>query len=694
LHADKGLAAAAALLRAGQFTAAERCLLALVPASPDAAVWLHLGAAQHALGKYDQASASFARAIELAPASPQGYCAQATVLFLLGRAAEAEQVLRKAPDDAQVHFNLAVLLERRGQRAEARASYERALAREPGHVEARLNLGAIRLDAGDAQGALQDFDAVLARSASADAHANRARALLALLKDEDALAAADAALAIEPRHTRALLERVAALASLGRLEEAERSMPPAHEIAAELRARGLERPPSALDLYFVRAFDRQFACDWRDRGALIDRLREASAAITDCAMSFKALSLPLNGAEQRRLADSVANALPGGMDPYRSKAAGRPRARIGFLSANVAAHPEAYLLLRVLRELDRRSYEVRLYGLNAPDGGPLAMQLQRGADAFVDLSALTARQVVERLRAEDLDLLVETSGYLRGARAEVLKARVAPVQASYLSTPGTLGGGLVDYRVSDAWTTPREAQNEWAEKLVLLPPPHFAYDNEIRATPSGARAQHGLPDAAPVLCCMNQAFKIEPDAFGVWMRVLKAVPEAVLWLLDEGPLVQANLRREAQARGVAPGRLLFAPRVGLEQHLGRLAHADLFLDTFCCNAHTTALDALWAGVPVLTRRGGTMASRLASTFVRSAGMDELAVDTTEQYERLALELAGDPSSLRRLKGMLARRKASVPLFDTPARVRALERGLNAMLERHRAGLPPDTLIIE
>jgi len=197
-----------------------------------------------------------------------------------------------------------------------------------------------------------------------------------------------------------------------------------------------------------------------------------------------------------------------------------------------------------------------------------------------------------------------------------------------------------------------------------------------------------------VLCCMNQAFKIEPEAFGVWMRVLAAVPDAVLWLLDEGSIMQANLRREAQARGVAPGRLIFAPREPLEAHLGRLAHADLFLDTFCCNAHTTALDALWASVPLLTRRGRTMASRIASTFVRSVGLQELVVDATEDYERQALRLAKDPAALRRLKAVLSQEKARAPLFDTPARVRALERAFAAMIERHRAGLPPDTLIIE
>lgn len=656
-------------------------------------MWLQLGAVQHALGKLDQASASFGQAIECDPASPHAYCALATVLCALGREAEAEAVLRKAPEDPQVHFNLGVLREARGEDV-ARVHYERALALEPRHAGARLNLGAIKLDAGDAEGALQDFDIAIAQSAGADAHANRARALLALFRDEEALGAAQAALTIEPRHKRALLERVAALASLGRLDEAERAMPPADEVATELQARGFDRPPRPLDLYFARAFERQFTCNWSDRDELIRRLRENLSAVHDSAIPFNALSLPLSATEQRTLAEAVASAISTAAVAYSAKAVARPKIRIGFLSANVTTHPEGYLLRRVLSDLDRHRYEVLLYGLNASKGDNLGKQLQTAADAFVDASAVPTRQIIERMRADALDIVVDASGYLRGARPEVLKARVAPVQASYLSIPATLGSGLVDYRISDPWSTPPEMQDDWAERLVLLPAPHFVYDDAIRRASPGSRGEHGLRDASVVLCCMNQVFKIEPQVFDVWMRVLVGVPGAVLWLLDEGPVPCANLRREAEARGVAPERLVFAPKLELQLHLGRLEHADLFLDTFCCNAHTTALDALWAGVPVLTRRGTTMASRLASTFVRSAGLDELVVDSAEDYERKAMQLAPDSGSLGRLKQMLGEATYHAPLFDSAARVRALERAFAAMVGRHRAGLPPDTLIIE
>jgi predicted O-linked N-acetylglucosamine transferase (SPINDLY family) len=674
--------------------AAERRLLERVALAPDAAGWLHLGATQHALGKLEAAIASFGRAIELDRAAPVAYCAQATVLAALGRTAEAEHILGKAPDDAQVHFNLAVLLDQRGQRPAARMRYERALARDPRHWGARLNLGAMKLDDGDAQGALSDFDTLIAQSPSADAHANRARALLHLLRDEEALQAAAQALSLDPHHPGARLDRMAALASLGRLEQAQAAMPPAQEVTSELKARGFEKPPTPLDLYLARAFERQSACDWRDRRQLVERLRAASALISDTAMPFKALALALSAQAQRELAQSVSAKLPADHAPYVSRISARARKRIGFLSANVSTHPEGFLLRRLLGDLDRRQFEVMLYGLNDPDHSDFAALLRRAPDAFIDVSSTPTRRIVERLRQDGLDLLVETSGYLEGARPEILKARVAPVQVSYLSIPATLGAGLVDYRISDAWATPAETQSDWPESLVLLPPSHFVYDNAIRPGPAGTRAAHGLPQSALILCGMHQSFKLEPDAFGVWMRVLVAVPGAVLWLLDEGPLFRANLCREARRRGVAPERLLFAPRVPLNEHLGRLGHADLFLDTFCCNAHTTALDALWTGLPVLTRRGNTMASRLASTFVRAAGLEQLVADTTEEYEQMAMKLADDPDALRGLKHRLAQVKADSPLFDTAARVRAFERALVAVIERQRAGLAPETLIID
>ena len=285
---------------------AERRLLQLAETSDDPTLWLRLGATQHALGKLESANRAFRRAMELGPDSPQPYCALATVLWALGRPSEAEAVLRRAPDDAQVHFNLGVLLEQRGQAVDAREQYERALRLDPQHAGARLNLGASRLDGGDPEGALRELDAVISAAPSADAHANRSRALLALFRDKEALEAAQAALALDPGHKRALLERVAALASLGRVEEADALMPPQEEVQAELRARGFARAPRAMELYFARAFDRQAVCNWRDRDSLVERLRAAMGSRTtsdlwDAGMMFNALGLPLSASEQRQL---------------------------------------------------------------------------------------------------------------------------------------------------------------------------------------------------------------------------------------------------------------------------------------------------------------------------------------------------------------------------------------------------------
>jgi protein O-GlcNAc transferase len=289
--------------------------------------------------------------------------------------------------------------------------------------------------------------------------------------------------------------------------------------------------------------------------------------------------------------------------------------------------------------------------------------------------------------------MVDTAGYFRSARPDLLKARVAPVQAAFMGVPGTYGPGIVDYRLSDALATPPESQEHWAEKLVLLPAPHYAYGYSGPVGRAGARPEHGLPAQGFVFCCFNQCWKIEPEAFGIWMRLLQAVPGAVLWLLDEGERTRSNLRSAAQERGVSPDRLIFAPRVPFADHLARLQHADAFLDTFHYNAVTTAFDTLWAGVPIVTRAGTTMASRLGASIATSAGLGKLVTSSSQEYEATALKLATDAGFLSRCREAARAARTGTPAFDLPGRVRALESAFEAMVARQRAGLAPALLEI-
>lgn len=623
----------------------------------------------------------------------------------------AEEELRVALEQEPCHAgalcNLAVLLERRGAGAEAIALYGKAIDADPSNYAARLNRGAMRLACGKPDQALSDFDALLPVQDCPDVQVFRARALFALHRDEDALQAADRALAIDPKHARAWLDKVLALSSLARFGEAEAALKQALAQVGDALV-GLPSGPTRREqldpriLYIDRALQRQDVCAWHDRAVGLKTIREVIAAgtaekLADPGILFRMLALPFAAHELKAVGAAVAQRVVA-QTPAAGSAAhvwpARTRIRIGFLSPEFRLHPAAWLLRRLFLDHDRKRFDFFAYALNADDGSAIRSQLANTADSFVDVSSWRTEDIVHRMRGDQLDILLDNSGFFVGTRPAILAARVAPVQAGWMGIACTLGPGLLDYRITDALTTPIESQEDWYERLVLVSAPHAAYDANLEIGQRGTRQLHGLPEAGFVFCCFNQAFKLGPEIFDLWMRLLRRVSGSVLWLLDHGPVARGNLLAEARRAGVGADRLVFAPRVLLADHLGRMHHADLFLDTPFYGAHTTAADALYAGLPVLTCPGRTMASRLAGTFVQCAGIGDLAVDSLEAYERKAIELAEHPKARSAVRERLAQAGAAAPLFATADRVRAIERAFVAMVERSRAGLPLDTLIID
>jgi predicted O-linked N-acetylglucosamine transferase (SPINDLY family) len=705
------LQAGMVLLRTRQFDSAEKFFRSCLNEEDSAAAWFYLGVAQHGGGRLQSAVDSLAKAIARSPELTQAREARAAVLVALNRPAEAESELRAAiaagVAGAQVLVNLAIVMEQQGTASEALALYEQALACDPGHYAARLNRGALLLSLKRPVEALSDFD-LLPREL-ADTHTNRARALFELHRDADALDAADRALQVEPSNARALLDRIIALASLGRLGESAAALADARRRGIALTSLpGGPRHPEQLDptaLYVGRALARQWVCDWRDRDDLLRAIRSSLAQparlahLAEPGILFHSLSLPLDATELRALADAVAQKVrdqAAGVRLRRPLAAvsGGHRIKVAFLCTTLRDHPGARLLRRIFVERDRATFEYVVFALHPDLRAPVARDIQGSADALFDVTGWSSAEIAERLRAEHLDVLLDDGGYLEGCRPELLALRAAPVQVEYLGTPSTLGAGIADYRLNDGFSTPPEWQPGWAERLALMNHPTYVFDTDAQPGRCAERDDYGLPREGFVWCCFNQARKIEPQVFDIWMRLLTATRGSVLWLLDAGSLTRANLRREAQARGVAPERLVFASRVSLEEHLGRHAHADVFLDTLFFNAHTTAVDALWGGVPLITCAGSTMASRVAGSFLKAAGLEELTVRTLPEYEAKALEIARSPALLERLKRQVADAKGHSKLFDATAGVRAFERALKAMVERQRAGLRPDTLIVD
>jgi predicted O-linked N-acetylglucosamine transferase (SPINDLY family) len=322
-------------------------------------------------------------------------------------------------------------------------------------------------------------------------------------------------------------------------------------------------------------------------------------------------------------------------------------------------------------------------------------RLEAAFEHFADLSCSSDDEIAIFVRNAEIDILVNLNGYFGLDRTGVFALRPAPVQVNYLGFPGTMGAGYMDYVIADRFTIPQSAHAHYVEKIAHLPE---CYQPNDRKKPASlrpqTRAECGLPKTGFIFCCFNNNHKLTPAFFDIWMRLLQAVNGSVLWLFAGNDGIERNLRREAAARGVARERLVFAPPLPLAEHLARVGLADLFLDTLPHNAHTTASDALWCGVPVVTCRGETFAGRVAASLLNAVGLPELIVDNLDSYEELALELAGDSKLLAAIKAKLSRNRKTAPLFDTPRYARNLERAYQRMWERAKRGLAPQSFAVE
>ena len=446
--------------------------------------------------------------------------------------------------------------------------------------------------------------------------------------------------------------------------------------------------------------DRQL-CRWNDLASRAAALREAiviDAPLAKGINPFSMLVSDASGPEQLRCARQWvahkrfvrAGNLP--RDAPSGDSAPR-RLRIGYLSADFHEHATAYLIAGLLESHDRQAFEIIAYSYGRPDASPMRRRLQSACARFVEIGAQSDQEAAAGIHADGVDILVDLKGYTQHARTAILTYRPAPIQVQFLGYPGTMGTRLVDYLIADRFVVPEAHFRDYDEHIVHLPECYQPNDPHrvIGATPT--RTDAGLPETGMVFCSFNETYKITPAMFDIWMRLLTAVPGSVLWLLASNRWAPDNLRREAQVRGVDPGRLIFAPRLSQAAHLGRLALADLVLDSLPVNAHTTASDALWSGVPVLTCPGETFASRVAGSLLQTMGLFELMANDLEDYERKARELAEHPEMLAGLKAKVRERRQTSPLFDAARFARHLEAAYRAMWDRYARGDAPAAISI-
>ena len=561
----------------------------------------------------------------------------------------------------------------------AESLFRRALALAPNHNDARYNLGvALQLQDKHAE-AIPEYNRVLQQGPQqARSLYNRGIAYFHLKRLDEAETDYRAALALEPEHHGACSNLAAVLNYRSRWTE-----------AISWYQRGLELDPDDLNARSEVAHLRQKLCDWSDIPNLRHSILEPALARIDRKRAppspFAMLLQPINSsaAEQMQVASHFAAWSERGVKQLLpTPSTRRPgKIRIGYVSADFHNHATSHLMLGLFKRHDRSQFEIHAYSLGPDDGSSYRQRIRNEVDRFVDIAAINGRAAAELIHAQELDILVDLKGYTRDSRPEIFAWRPAPVQIAWLGYPGSMGASFIDYIITDRVVTPPEQQPDYSERFLFMPHCYQVNDNEqVIADWQPTRTELGLPEQGFVYCCFCALYKIEPVIFALWMRLLQQTPGAVLWLIDGQAPAKHNLRMAAQQAGVDPERLIFAPTAPKDRHLARHIHADIFLDTYFCNAHTTASDALWGGVPVITTPRDTFASRVCASLLHAVGLPELVAADLNAYEALALHYARQPEQLRQLKAKLADQLHSCPLFDTDQFTRDLETAYISVLE--------------
>jgi predicted O-linked N-acetylglucosamine transferase (SPINDLY family) len=379
----------------------------------------------------------------------------------------------------------------------------------------------------------------------------------------------------------------------------------------------------------------------------------------------------------------------------RLKESGERKIRIAYLCGEFRDQATSVLMMGVYENHDHQHFDVYALDNGWNDGGKLRPRMEKAFKEMIDISCMTDRSVIQLIQHLKIDILVNLNGYFGEARQNVFAHHAAPIQVNYLGFPGTLGADYIDYIIADSVVIPPDSRQFYVEKVAYLPNTYQANDSKRAISDKKfSRKELGLPESGFVFCCFNNSYKITPETFDGWMRILKAVDGSVLWLIEDNALAVSNLKSEAFKRGIPPERLIFAPRLPLPEHLARHQVADLFLDTLPYNAHTTASDALWTGLPVLTCVGHTFPGRVAASLLHAIGLKELITSTQEEYESLAIELANHPQKLKPIQDRLRANRFTEPLFNTPLFTRHLEAAYTQMYKRYQGNFAPDHILIE
>jgi protein O-GlcNAc transferase len=566
-------------------------------------------------------------------------------------------------------------------------SYERAIALQPDYALAFNNRGKALQALRQPQAALENYDrAVALKPDLAEAFSNRGNALMELRQPKAALESYDRALALKPDFAEAYYNRGLALGRLDRPEEEIRSYEQASALKQDLEL-----------LYGDLIHAKKRICDWSHYEAQVARIVESVQRGQMVIEPYPLLFIADSPALQRKATETVALAKnpPNNALPKIAIRNSRNKINIGYFSADFREHNVAFLTAELFEKHDRSRFEVTAFSFGVDTGDGMRQRLNAAFDRFIDVRDRSDMDVALLARTLEIDIAINLGGFTEDCRTEIFAARAAPVQVNYLGYSGTMGVPYMDYLIADTTVIPEGQQKHYTEKIAYLPNSYMSSDSKRPISDRVFdRAKCGLPQSGIVFCFFSDSYKLNPDIFDCWMRILRKVESSVLWLSHHGARTSENLRKEASTRGIDPDRLVFADRLPLRaDHLARHQLADLFLDTLPCNAHTTANDALWVGVPILTQMGASYAGRSAASLLNAIALPELIASTRQEYESLAIELASNPEELASIRRKLASNRLSTPLFDMAVFTRHIEAAYTEMYYRHQAGLLPKHIYV-
>jgi predicted O-linked N-acetylglucosamine transferase (SPINDLY family) len=683
---------AIALHQQGELQQAEQIYQKLLAVNPINSEVLHLlGVIAYQKGQFQHAIDLISIAIEISPDIPDFFVNKGNALQELKLLEVAiscyEQAIALNPNYAEAYINMGAALKDLSRLQDAVKSFDKAILLRPDLAEAHSNRGIALKDLNDFQSAIASYDKAIAINPNyAEAHYNRGISLQELKQLDAAVESYDRAIALNPDYSEAYANRGAAYKDLKKIEAAIDSFDKAFEIKPDMEY-----------LIGMRQHARMFVCDWDDFDSQILELRRRIQLGMQATTCLSAVALPLTPKEQLE----VSKVWVKNHHPYNPclgpipKYGNSQKIRIGYFSADFQNHATAHLMAELFELHDKDKFELFAFSFGPNVHDEMRQRITLAFNQFIDVTRQSDLEVAQLSRNLGIHIAIDLKGLTQDSRLGIFSYRAAPIQVSYLGYPGSLGAEYVDYLIADKILIPEPSQVNYVEKIVYLPNSYQVNDRKkVIADIQFTKNELGLPSEGFVFCCFNSNYKITPEVFNSWVKILKAVEGSVLWLFEDNPSASANLRKEAQARELDPSRLIFAARMQLPEHLARHKLADLFLDTNPCNAHTTASDALWTGLPVLTWMGESFASRVAGSLLNALDLPELITTSQEGYEHLAIDLAKNSQKFKAIKNKLNRNLLSESLFNTPLFAKHLEATYTKMFEKYQADSLPDHIFID